>query len=154
MLMQRGNRSMMKKNKLVLGIVGALIMFVCSFFLAFYTIRDYYIARSGVRVQARVVENSDVCNKWNKFIAVEYAKKITDIRLYGPDCRAREFGANQLIHLRRSGDGDLLVLESNRYVFRVWFMSVIFLLTLIVNILMYNQYRFWKNANRINAGLA
>lgn len=137
----------MKKRKLVLGIVGALMMFVCSFFLAFYTIRDYYIAQSGTKVQGRVVSNVDVCKKWNKFVAVEYARHQFEIRLYGPDCRVAEFKANQLINLRSGNDGRLVVLESNRYTIRVCFMLTIFILSLIVNLLMYNQYRFWKRAN-------
>jgi|SRR6218665_876014 len=137
----------MKKRKLVLGIVGALMMFACTFFLSFYTLRDYYIAQSGAKVRGRVVNNASVCKKWNKFVAVEYARRQFDIRLYGPDCRAAEFRFNQLIELRSADGGRLVVLESNRYLIRMCFMVTIFLLSLIVNILMYNQYRFWKRAN-------
>ena len=122
-------------------------MFVCSFFLAFYTLRDYYIAQSGTKVQGRVVNNACVCKKWNKFVAVEYARHQFDIRLYGPDCRAAEFRANQPINLRSVDDGRLVVLESNSYTIRLCFMLTIFILSLIVNLLMYNQYRFWKRAN-------
>lgn len=143
-----GNRSRMKKKKLFLGLAGALMMLVCSFFLAFYTIRDYYIAQSGRKVQGRVVGNARVCGKWNKYVEVEYAEKQFDIRLYGPDCRAAEFAANRFIDLRITNNGEMAVLESNRYTFRVVFMSVIFLLALVVNLLMYNQYRFWKKADR------
>ncbi|PZR27672.1 MAG: hypothetical protein DI535_09625 [Citrobacter freundii] len=136
----------MKKRKLVLGVVGALMMLVCTFFLAFYTLRDYYVAQRGAKVQGRVVNNSSVCKKWNKFVAVEYARNLFEIRLYGPDCRAAEFRPNQLINLRSADGGKLVVLESNRYTIRACFMVAVFLLSMVVNILMYNQYRFWKRS--------
>jgi hypothetical protein len=136
----------MRNNKLLLGIAGALLMLVCSFFLAFYTVRDFYIAQSGKRVQGIVLSNEDVCNKWNKSVLVAYAQKEFSIRLYGPDCRETEFTPNRYINLR-SDDG-FVVLESNRYIFRVCFMILIFLLSALVNILMFNQYRFWKRSQQ------
>ncbi|MET0463163.1 MAG: hypothetical protein ABW007_08410 [Chitinophagaceae bacterium] len=139
----------MRNKKLLLGIAGALLMLVCSFFLAFHTARDFYIAQSGERVQGIVLSNEDVCNKWNKSVLVGYAQKQFNIRLYGPDCRQTEFTPNRFINLR--SDNGLVVLESNRYIFRVCFMILIFLLSALVNILMFNQYRFWKRS-QLQAG--
>ena len=136
----------MKKNKLILGIIGALMMIVCTFFLAFYAIRDYYISRNGTRVQGKVIDNSSVCKTWNKYVGVQYGEETFEIRLYGPECRSAEFPINQLIDLRSNKSGSLVVLESNRYVFRVGFMLLIFVLSGLVNVLMYNQYKFWKRA--------
>ncbi|MBO9659970.1 MAG: hypothetical protein J7527_14215 [Chitinophagaceae bacterium] len=134
----------MRNNKLLLGIAGALLMLVCSFFLAFFTVRDFYVAQSGERVKGIVLSNEDVCNKWNKSVLVGYAQKEFNIRLYGPDCREDEFIPNRPIDLR-SDDG-FVVLESNRYIFRVCFMILIFILCSLVTILMFKQYRFWKRS--------
>jgi hypothetical protein len=141
-----GYRSRMKKNKLVLGITGALMMIVCTFFLAFYAIRDYYISEKGLKVQGKVIDNSAVCKSWNKYVVVQYGGEQFEIHLYGPECRSAEFSMNQSINLRSNKSGSLVVLESNRYVFRVCFMALLFVLSLFVNVLMYNQYKFWKRA--------
>ena len=136
----------MKTNKLVLGIIGALMMLVCTFFLAFLTVRDYYFASEGLKVRVKVTDNSNVCNRWNKYVLVEYKGEEYNIHVYGLGCRYDEFPPNQLINVRSNKSGDLLVLESNHYIFRTCFMVLIFLLSAFVNVLMFNQYLFWKKA--------
>lgn len=138
----------MKKNKLILGIIGALMMIVCTFFLAFYAIRDYYLSKNGMRVAGKVIDNASVCKRWNKYVGVEYGGEIHKVNIYGPDCRSAEFSINQVIQLRSNKSGSLLVLESNHYIFRVCFMLLIFILSVFVNALMYNQYKFWKRSTR------
>jgi len=138
----------MKKNKLLLGIIGALIMIVCTFFLAFYAIRDYYLSKNGIRVEGKVIDNAGVCKGWNKYVGIEYRGELHKVNIYGPDCRSAEFPINQLVRLRSNKRGNLLVLESNHYVFRVGFMLLIFILSAFVNVLMYNQYKFWKRSTR------
>lgn len=150
-ILMAGNDLRMKKNKLVLGIIGALMMIVCTFFLAFYAIRDYHISENGLIVQGEVTDNSAVCRSWNKYVRVLYGGEEFEIHLYGPECRSAEFSLNRSINLRSNKSGSVVVLESNRYVFRVCFMSLLFLLSFFVNILMYNQYKFWKRAARAQA---
>lgn len=125
------------------------MMFVCSFFLAFHAARDYYVARNGTSIQGRVIDISAVCKAWNKYITVEYAGQNFNIRLYGPECRVDEFPKDRLINLRTNSSGNIVVLEANRYSIRLWFFIPIFFLALIVCVLMYNQYRFWKHDVRV-----
>lgn len=138
----------MKKNKLLLGIIGALMMIVCTFFLAFYAIRDYHLSRNGIKVQGKVIDNASVCKRWNKYVKVQYGEELHKVEIYGPGCRTAEFSIGQPITLRSNKSGSLLVLESNNYVFRVGFMLLIFILSAFVNVLMYNQYKFWKRSVR------
>ncbi|MGN6294949.1 MAG: hypothetical protein ACTHMV_19520 [Chitinophagaceae bacterium] len=138
----------MKKNKLLLGIIGALIMIVCTSFLAFYAIRDYYLSRNGIKVEGKVIDNASVCQRWDKYVCVEYGGKLHKVDVHGRGCRSAEFPINGLIPLRSNKSGSLLVLESNRYVFRLCFMLLLFILSAFVNVLMYNQYKFWKRSIR------
>lgn len=138
----------MKKNKLLLGIIGALMMIVCTFFLAFYAIRDYHLSRNGIRVQGKVIDNANVCKRWDKYIRVQYGGEQYKVEVYGPGCRDAEFSINQSVTLRSNKSNSRMVLESNNYTFRVGFMLLIFILSAFVNVLMYNQYRFWKRSVR------
>ncbi|TXJ27471.1 MAG: hypothetical protein E6Q24_08430 [Chitinophagaceae bacterium] len=138
----------MKKNKLLLGITGALIMIVCTSFLAFYAVRDYYLSKNGKRVEGKVIDNASVCKRWDKYVGVEYGGELHKVYVHGPGCRSAEFPINEMVQLRSNKSGSLLVLESNHYVFRLYFMLILFILSAFVNVLMYNQYRFWKRSIR------
>ena len=122
------------------------MMIVCTFFLAFFAIRDYYIAENGLKVQGTVIDNSAVCKSWNKYVGVLYGEEKFELHLYGPACRSAEFPLNKSVNLRSNSSGSVVVLEENRYVFRTGFMLLLFALSFFVNILMYNQYKFWKRS--------
>lgn len=137
----------MTKNKLLLGISGALLMFVCTFCLSFVAVKDYYLARNGIKVSGKVAGNADVCKSWNKSVSVLYRGEQFDIHLYGSGCRSQDFPLDQPVTLRTNKQGSKVVLEYNCYSLRIGFMLLIFALSVLVNFLMYNQYRFWKRSS-------
>ena len=99
------------KNKIGLG--AMLLMVASALLLSFYAFAEFYVGNYGDNVNAKVLDNSELCRRKNKYLVLLVNGETERLKVYGTECREAEFPVNAIVTVKRSNTLNITVLPDN-----------------------------------------
>ncbi len=124
-----------KNIRFLLLSISFLYLISCSY----KAIVEFYVAKYGKIVQAKVIDVSKLCEYKRKYVTLLVDSETIQFKIYGPSCRHDEFLLGSIIQIRSNTQLGILTLQNNYSSIRLVFFLLFTICILIALISMLNS---------------
>lgn len=129
------------------SIAGLIMLTILLLYQCYKGTKELYTLQYGRTVEAKVINNDDVCRYKNKSILLLVEGRTYRMELYGPGCRDYRFRLNSIIQVKKSDRDNIFVLPDNFIEFR---MSLFLLLTALMPLILIKLIKHRKKLAKNN----